>query len=589
MVDFGHTPLICRTEYYGDVPKHPAENVAYRRLVIESAASSPKVAEEIWIRCRRDILYYINVFGWTFNPRIKPPLTPWVPFITYDYQDDLIIDVLRVMGEEDLLVEKSRDMGASWCLLLPIIWLWHFFDDQSFLLLSRTEDYVDKAGNPKSLFWKVEEFVKRLPAFLRPMYSKTHMHIHNEDTGATIDGESTTGDAARGDRRLCIMLDEFAAVDEGDRVLASSRDTTDTRLFNSTPKGARGAFYDMRQTEIRTHRLHWTMHPDKSKGLYKDSQGKPRSPWYDLQCKRAAHPMEIAQELDIDYHASDSQFFNSQVLQNILDNDVQTPMFVGDLLFDADCTPTEFRKSENGPLRLWIPVHDHVLPSAAGKSYVMGIDVATGTQDGEGRGSSNSTMSIVEADTGEKVGEYAISGLDPPAFAKVCVAVGKWFNQAFLIWESNGPGALLGQNVLATGYERVFYRPRNPRSVRQRPSDTPGWNSNNETKLVLIGEYAKALTDGTFKNRSHLAIMECRSYVYIVGGGVAHSRALSKGLDPSGARANHGDRVIADALAYMLVSGTGEAAKPEAPPPVEGTLAARKQERIREAKMVSVW
>lgn len=46
--------------------------------------------------------------------------------------------------------------------------------------------------------------------------------------------------------------------------------------------------------------LHWTVHPDKSKGLYYDSEGKPRSPWYDKEIKsKQMTPSAVARELDL--------------------------------------------------------------------------------------------------------------------------------------------------------------------------------------------------------------------------------------------------------------------------------------------------
>jgi len=50
-------------------------------------------------------------------------------------------------------------------------------------------------------------------------------------------------------------------------------------------------------------------------------------------------------------------------------------------------------------------------------------------------------------------------------------------------------------------------------------------------------------------------VRECREYVFSQAGGLVHARSRS-GVDPSGARDNHGDRVIADALAAKLCQNT---------------------------------
>lgn len=83
------------------------------------------------------------------------------------------------------------------------------------------------------------------------------------------------------------------------------------------------------------------------------------------------------------------------------------------------------------------------------------------------------------------------------------------------------------------------------------------------------------LSDGSFVNLSRDAVRECREYVFSQTGGLVHARSRSS-VDPSGARDNHGDRVIADALAAKLCKNSAnpkidvrDVAKP-------GTLAYRR-------------
>jgi hypothetical protein len=67
-----------------------------------------------------------------------------------------------------------------------------------------------------------------------------------------------------------------------------------------------------------------------------------------------------------------------------------------------------------------------------------------------------------------------------------------------------------------------------------------------------MGEYRDALYHGECVNRSKEALEETLEYVYGPDGGIVHARDHSK-LDPSGAKSNHGDRAIADALSWKLV------------------------------------
>tara|TARA_R100000654_G_scaffold23479_2_gene45897 strand:- start:909 stop:2630 length:1722 start_codon:yes stop_codon:yes gene_type:complete len=538
-------------DIYSQVPKGAEENLAFRKQLIESAAGDKDLAQDLWVSCSRDFLFYVNAFCWTYDPR-KPNGT--VPFITWHYQDEMLLDLVDcIFTGKDVLIQKSRDMGASWIILLVFEWLWHFRQDLSFLLVSRNEDYVDKPGNPKSLFWKIDFIHKNQPKWLLPNMTRTKLRLTNDDFRSHIDGESTTGDVARGDRRTAIGLDEFAAfeADASYRALSSTRDATRCRIFNSTPAGTAGAFYDLtRNPDIKNVKLHWTLHPEKSKGLYEDDNGKKRSPWYDRECRRCAHPQEIAQELDIDFAASDYQFFDPLELNKIINRDCRKPFATGNLIFDEKtCVPSGFSVGK-GPLSLWI--HPDAAQKMPGdRRYAMGVDIATGT------GASNSVISIGDCSTGEKIAELCTPHMRPDQLGRYAVALAKWFRGndpggAYLIWEAPGPGRNFGDVVLENNHRNIYYR-TNEVSVSKKQSNIPGWWPTKDEKRSIYGEYRRALSNGLFINRSSPAVEECREIIFAQTGWITHSRSLTK-MDPSGARENHGDRPTADALLWKAMS-----------------------------------
>lgn len=535
---------------YTTVPKDVAGNLEFRRSLLSCASRSREAASDLWVACSRDLMFYVNAFCWTYDPRQK---NGSIPFLTYPFQDDLMLDLVdRIENGGDVLVSKSRDMGASWCILTVFEWLWHFRSDLSFLLVSRNEDYVDKPGNPKSLFWKIDFLHKNQPKWLLPNMIRTKLRLTNEDTGSNIDGESTTGDVARGDRRTAIALDEFAAFDNDAsyRALSSTRDATNCRIFNSTPAGTSGAFYDLHQNEeIKKWRLHWMLHPTKAAGLYYEGK-KPRSPWYDQECKRCAHPQEIAQELDIDFAASDYQFFDPTELNKHANDYSMPPFKQGELVFTDKGDFKTFEEQTNGRLSLW------AYPDASGRfpddrQYAIGVDIATGT------GASNSVISVGDCKTGEKVAEFCDSNTRPDQLGRYAVALAKWFRGAnpigaFMIWEAPGPGRNFGDVVLEMGYRNIYYR-TNETSRAKKQSDIPGWWPTKDEKRSIYGEYRRALSNGLIINRSRPALDECREIVYSATGWITHSKSLGK-MDPSGARENHGDRPTADALLYKGMS-----------------------------------
>ena len=548
-----------RFPYYHLVPKEYAANLAFRKDTVKHGQAN---AKEIWVMCKRDPLFWINTFVWTLDPWLPHPK---IPLITYGYQDAMVEEICAAMGFQwetqphDLLIEKSRQQGATWLAVALNVHGWQFYELLTFLMISRKEEYVEKRGDYKALFSRADFILEAEPEFLRPPYSRRKLHLFNHEMKSTIDGESTTGEVGRGDRRTSILLDEFAAVEQGTHVLAATQAATACRIFNSTPKGTHNAFYAMRRSGIKVHRCHWSEHPDKGRGLYRFDDGrlkiidekydfpekydfvvdgKLRSPWYDEEEKRSPSRLLMAQEQDIDYHGSESQFFDPGILSRCIEDHARPADAMGELLSG------KFVEQRGGRLRLWCGLGADGKP-LGDRSYVMGGDIAAGTS------ASNSCLAIADAKSGEKVAEFVSPTIMPHDLAKMAVELARWFRGAYMIWEANGHGRIFGNCVIELGYGNVYYR-RREESRSKKTSDVPGWWSTRESKLALLGEYRLLLSDGRYINRSEDALKECSDYLFRPNGTVAHVSSTDD-EDPSGANENHGDRVIADALCAKML------------------------------------
>lgn len=594
MVSFADTP------HYKLVPKTLDANLRFRREMIE-LGRTPEGAADLWKMCARDVLFYINTFCWIFEPREAAEL----PFITYEFQDETLLDLVASIGKRDVVIEKSRDMGASWMCITALEWLWHFHGRQTFLMLSRVQDLVDKPGDPKSLFWKFDFLREHQPKWLTPEVTRTKMHCENADTGASLDGDSTNEFAGVADRRRALLLDEFSKMENQPAIFAGTRDVTRCRIFNFTPQGCSNKAHEVAHNpNFHKITLHWSRHPDKAQGLYSvDDAGQVtlldktywtpdkvasyefqrrrprnpkyafRSPWYDGECRRASNDQEISQELDIDYLGSNWQVFEQWRIYHHTRLFAREPALTARVEVDAESLLADIVPDNHGHLRLWLQLLNGRPP--ADRSYVIGVDPATGT------GASNSCLSILDRTTGEKVGEYTNPRIDPYVLATVAVGLCKLFNGAQLIWEANGPGRSFGNRVIELGYLHVFYR-KDEFKVSSKPTDFPGWWSTDDTKKKLIDDYRHAVDCGEFTNHSREALAETLQYVVAENGTYYH--AGSKGDDPTGARTNHGDRVIADALANRLLKDA--AAPPLVPEQVVpvGSIAHRMREQAKAAR-----
>ena len=540
-------------------PKEMLANLDFRDAMIHWGSEKSSNAEQLWLRCARDPFFYSDTFVYTFDPRLTSNLRI-IPFILYEFQEDALMKIIDAIcgtperDPHDILIKKSRDMGASWVNLLAFEHLWHFFGMYNFKFLSRKEDLVDATDDPDSLMWKIDFIHVYLPGWLLPQIERKSMNITNIDNGSVIVGESTNKRAGRGGRQSAMLLDEFAAVEHATAasILSATADVTNCRILNSTPEGASGGFFNrhesMPKEDIIT--MHWSIHPVKNKGLYFDKDGKPRSPWYDAECKRRDNPVEIAQELDIDFAASDYMFFHSEMLTRVKRRDIMEPVERGTLVFnDHVMSDIHFVRESRGKLLIWVRL-DYRTQEPAIRNYVIGADISAGT------GSSNSVLSVGDPTTKEKIAELAIDNLGPHEFARLAVALAKWFHDAKLCWEINGPGLAFSKEVRRLEYGNVYYR-ENPQEWyrRGKQSNKAGWHSSKETKRVLLTDYRSALGSGLFTNPSQAAMDECSFYIEMSTGSLEHSKS-QRTEDPTGARDNHGDRVIADALCSMMMNKT---------------------------------
>lgn len=246
---------------------------------------------------------FISHWGVTFDPRMKERGLPTtMPFVLFPKQREAVEWIVaRWKGREDGLIEKSRDMGISWVTVGVAVWMWALFDGTVIGFGSRKEDYVDKIGDPDSLFWKLRSFVRTLPPRLRPrLYDERKhapfMRLINPDNGSVVGGEA--GDnIGRGARASIYFLDEAAFIEHPEATDASLSQTTNCQIHLSTPNGEGNPFWQKR------HGGRWPVFVFD----WKDDPRKDQA-WYEAQ-KRKKTPVIVAQEIDRDYSAAVSNSF----------------------------------------------------------------------------------------------------------------------------------------------------------------------------------------------------------------------------------------------------------------------------------------
>jgi hypothetical protein len=565
----------------------------FRSDLLEAAENDPELQVDLYTASSQSILFFMNTFCFTkriFDDEEKNPDESsqsedmHLPFVTWPVQDKLLTRLVDcVLKGKNLLTDKSREMGATWCHIALYVWLFLFHRDQDHLLLSRKEITVDKLGGtrftnypfgslaaPGTLFGKIDYILNRLPKWMLPRMSRTKMSLVNLDNNTRIEGESANATAGSSDRRHSIFLDEMAKMAEAESIKRSTKAVTKCRLVCSTPNGPGTTYSKWRMSgQIPVFILPWWEHPEKGHRRYltKDDLGrfKIRSPWYDAECEEAT-AKEIAIEIDMDHVGSGNTIFTPTAIElhkkafartakrkcridfkkGVSDDDVMNALrkrTVGHIAF----TP-------KGHWRLWCSIING--RPAQNRTYTISVDIS------KGQGASNSVIDVMCDQTKEKVAEFANANTKPYELARIVCAAALWFGgikMPLVIWENNGdPGIDFGYQFMSIYHYPNPYFDRQKGTVSQKAGKKYGWHSDREKKAIGLGLLDRAYALGGFINHSEEALDEALLYVRYEGGGTGPAELMEESED---ARKTHGDRVIADML-LIIADSTRVTLKP---------------------------
>lgn len=292
------------------LPKSNEGNGAFRYKLITTGGNDLAVRSQILAACKADPIFFINCFCWTYDAKGDKFRelcwdSPHMPFITFDYQDQFILDLVDAIRQgENLLIEKSRDMGVSWLVICIFVWFWLFQGPgNDFLLGSRKQQYVDALGDMSTLMQKARYLLKRLPGWMLPAGFElghtspwdNYNRLVNPVTECVIMGEANNVNFGTSGRFKAALFDEFAKWEHTDEAAwESASDTTSCKIAVSSAWGKNNHHYRLRNQEhgfIRVITLLWKLHPLKDQA------------WYDEQV-RTRSKSDVASNLDISYVAS---------------------------------------------------------------------------------------------------------------------------------------------------------------------------------------------------------------------------------------------------------------------------------------------
>lgn len=253
---------------------------------------------------------FINHWCDTYDPRLLGTNRPArMPMVLFECQEHLVrFIILCMMEDAPGLVEKSRDMGATWVCCAITVWAWTFWPGFVAGWGSNKAEQVDVLGNPKSIFEKLRMLIRGVPpCFLSEVTDGVDLKQHtcrNPDNGSVIDGEIGKN-IGRGGRSRIYFVDESAHIEHPEMVEASLSENTRCRIDISSVSTPNTIFHAKRQAGIEWSSgkpvvkdranvfvMDWSDHPDKSPEWYAQ-----RKAYFLAQ----GTPAVVAREIDRDY------------------------------------------------------------------------------------------------------------------------------------------------------------------------------------------------------------------------------------------------------------------------------------------------
>lgn len=302
--------------WFGVVCRANAED---RLMILEACRADPTVIPLVMSFCSMNrgaegCIWWIDHFANTWEPRDRTVL----PFVLFDFQARLLVKeivdlLLRPDGgvSIDILVEKARDMGATWTLLAIFTWAWLFVPGFTSLIGAQDEKTVDDGGQNStfdSLMGRMRFILKRLPEWMyrasKDLIDKTGL-MQRPSANALVMGEPTNANFGRHGRFKVAMIDEAAWLAGTGEPLRAAHDacadTTRLLILLSTPNGM-NYFGQLRHGQIgaddlnhtsslKVITLRWHYHPLKNMA------------WCNREEARRT-PEAFAQNVMINYRAS---------------------------------------------------------------------------------------------------------------------------------------------------------------------------------------------------------------------------------------------------------------------------------------------
>jgi hypothetical protein len=366
-----------------------------------------------------------------------------------------------------------------------------------------------------------QTFWAELPKEIQPTLDKSNVREMSFSKNGSKYRVWTAGaeNPGRGTTNTCLLADEAAFWQNGERILAGMFQSIallpgSIIIINSTSNGAQGVYYDL-----------WNK-AEKGEGIFRPLF----VPWFLQDEYRLNSPtgMELSVEerrLKEEYNLDEAQLFwrrikisetsNSTFKQEYPFTAEESFIQSGSSVFSKESLDkylpispesirefndvfSSFDESEEGSLKIW------AAPDRKQK-YIIGADVALGVRG------DYSVATVMNKDR-EVCSVYRNNRMDPVRFGKMLFYLGRWYNNALIIPESNSVGLATVQQLFGMNYPNIYQQ----RKTANTAGDTInhlGFKTTVATRPPIISNLRSMIEDEDIMIPCQEIIKELRTFI----------------------------------------------------------------------------
>lgn len=387
-----------------------------------------------------------------------------VPFKLYPYQSKMFD---HFNNNRFAIVLACRQSGKSISSLAYLLWYAMFHSEQTVAILA------NKGSTAREMVGRITLMMENLPFWLQPGCKAANKSTIEFSNNSRIISAATSSSSIRGFSINLLYLDEFAFVENATEFYTStypvvSSGKTSRVIITSTANGIGNLYHKIWESAVQ-----------------ETSEYKPfRVDWWDVpgrdeEWKRMTvantSELQFEQEFGNAFHGTGNTLFNGQCLLELRAEDP---------IFDRD------------GLRQYRTVEE-------GHRYVIFVDVA------KGRGMDYSTFNVIDLSTDrwEQVCVYQDNIISPLLFPDKIVKWAKYYNDAYIVVESNDQGAVVCNGIYYDWeYENMFIQS----SVK---ADALGVMMDKKVKRIGCSHIKDIVEQGKLVVRDKETIIEMSTFV----------------------------------------------------------------------------